>query len=599
MSKKILLLCLLVAGMFCCIPTIVKAEISEDGEWEYEVDGIDEETGQFCVMVTDYLGNETDVTIPNTIDGYIVYQVQPRSLDTVTMQGINPFEGIVTLTISDGIEQLGQYAFTYCKTLENIKIPATVTVINNSFHKCNNLINIEVNSDNANYASYDGALYNKEKTTLIKCPEGKEEISLLEGTTDIGNAFSNCEKIGRIEIPSGVITINDSAFEYCKSLTEIVIPDTVVDIGREAFSGCVELESIKIPDGVTVIKEQTFFNCDSLISINIPESVTCIDYASFLSCDGLTEVKIPSSVTSIGPLAFSNCYSLVNIDIPNSVTSIGGAAFSDNPNLVSIKLPNNLPKIEMGMFASCSKLSYVEIPQSVKEIYDADVFYASDLVVIYGYTGSYAESFATENNIPFVALDELTDEQTKDVVCEGNTETAINTDEDKLLEMIFTEDELKMIDNGSDVYIKLEVNDVTANVSNADKNTIQNALPNGYNVEKYFDITLWSKLEDVDAQITETNGMVEIAITISLEEAGTYKVIRVHNGKAEILPSEIKDGKLVFSTDKFSTYAIIHSEAPVDVDTGNNLRNEALILTTIVVLTAVIGSCYYKKKKIV
>lgn len=53
-------------------------------------------------------------------------------------------------------------------------------------------------------------------------------------------------------------------------------------------------------------------------------------------------------------------------------------------------------------FALCSSLQTVHIPESVTAIGD-NVFPTSGTSTIYGKTGSYAETYAKENNIPFVA----------------------------------------------------------------------------------------------------------------------------------------------------------------------------------------------------
>ena len=40
-------------------------------------------------------------------------------------------------------------------------------------------------------------------------------------------------------IPDGETTIANGAFSYCEELTKVVIPSSVTTIGREAFMTCI------------------------------------------------------------------------------------------------------------------------------------------------------------------------------------------------------------------------------------------------------------------------------------------------------------------------------------------------------------------------
>jgi hypothetical protein len=150
-------------------------------------------------------------------------------------------------------------------------------------------------------------LFNKDKTILIKYPEGKNDKSFI--------------------IPNGVISIGDEAFKYCSVLSSVVIPTSVTSIGNYAFWDCSGLTEVIIPTSVTSIGEATFWGCSVLSSVVIPTSVTSIGEATFWGCSGLTEVIIPTSVTSIGNYAFNGCSRLTSVAIPNSVTSIGSSVF--------------------------------------------------------------------------------------------------------------------------------------------------------------------------------------------------------------------------------------------------------------------------------
>ena len=69
--------------------------------------------------------------------------------------------------------------------------------------------------------------------------------------------------------------------------------------------------------------------------------------------------------------------------------------------LEKVTIPSSVIKIESDVFSKCPELKEIFIPESVTEI-DPYAFYMSENVTIYTPAGSYAESFAIENNIPYV-----------------------------------------------------------------------------------------------------------------------------------------------------------------------------------------------------
>ena len=96
--------------------------------------------------------------------------------------------------------------------MSEIVIGSRVTSLGyGTFDGCLNLKAINVSEDNKSYSSYDGVLYNKDKTILIRCPQGKKEIVRIQVTVRVidDDAFKGCSKV---EFTIGVE--DNSATEY-------------------------------------------------------------------------------------------------------------------------------------------------------------------------------------------------------------------------------------------------------------------------------------------------------------------------------------------------------------------------------------------------
>ncbi len=250
--------------------------------------------------------------------------------------------------IQDGVTGIGQMSFERCFGLKSVTIASSVTNIGfQAFYQC---------------------------TALT-------DITIPESVTEFGaDVFNETPWLAAKQKENPLVVVNDILIDGSTCSGDITIPDGIKCIGTYAFDLCKELTSVRIPDSVTRICGGAFASCWELKSVNIPKSVTTIEDAAFSRCSGLTDVKIPDSVTKIGNAVFRSCYALTSIQIPNSVTSIGLWAFDDCSNLTSIMIPNNVTSIDEFAFTGCKKLT------------------------IRGYENSYAETYAAEQNIPFVSL---------------------------------------------------------------------------------------------------------------------------------------------------------------------------------------------------
>ena len=87
--------------------------------------------------------------------------------------------------------------------------------------------------------------------------------------------------------------------------------------------------------------------------------------------------------------------------IPDTVTNIGEHAFSAwNSSLTSIIIPDSVTTIGEYAFSDCKKLTNVVIGKGVTNIGKWS-FSRCENITIKGYAGSYVETYAKENGIPF------------------------------------------------------------------------------------------------------------------------------------------------------------------------------------------------------
>ncbi|HOB38081.1 MAG TPA: leucine-rich repeat domain-containing protein, partial [Methanomassiliicoccaceae archaeon] len=135
--------------------TATEAISPEDFEYEVKDDG--------TVEITGYNGEEVDLIIPEEIDGKLVTSIAEYAFYQLPLESV---------TIPDGVESIGDYAFYWCEELTSV-------IIGN-------------------------------------------------GVTSIGEeAFSYCYSLTSVDIPDGVSYIGDYAFSDCHSLPSIDIPASV------------------------------------------------------------------------------------------------------------------------------------------------------------------------------------------------------------------------------------------------------------------------------------------------------------------------------------------------------------------------------------
>ncbi len=376
-----------------------------------------------------------EITIPSSIKSIGTSSFEGcggKATINCEIQGVNNYKDgnfynakFTEVTISNGVTEIGSYAFSHCNNLTNINIPDSVTKIGGSaFYNCSVLKVASIPSQLPYIAAE--AFYGCSSLKKIIIPDSVKWIGV--------RAFYNCYSLTSISIGNGVNNISDEAFYNCKSLnsvhisdlsawckicfnhstanplhyaknlylngelvSDLTISDSIIEIGEYVFSNCRSLTSVTIGDGIISISSYAFSNCSSLSSVTIGNRVTTIGEYAFYGCSSLKgffgkfasddnrclivngvlnafipsnerEYTIPCGVSRIGSSAFKGCSTLENITIPDSVSEIGEYAFSDCSSLTSVTIPNSVTSIESYAFYLCGNLKGVIIGTGIKEI---------------------------------------------------------------------------------------------------------------------------------------------------------------------------------------------------------------------------------------
>lgn len=274
----------------------------EDFEWEEIYPGV--------VTIKGYLGLETDIKVPATLDGKTVLEISDGAFD-----GYDKEIGLRSIDFRDtSLNNIGPNAFSDCYDLERVALPdmPTGSIKTNPFLGCISLSEI-ILGEGSELEMVDGMVYDGTILILRVPAFADTDVTIREGTTEIYHkAFVN-NNVVNVTMPDSVVSVDGSIFEGCTGLESIMLSPNLTDISGGMFDNCRNLKEITIPEGVEEIRGSAFMWCNSLESINLPSTLTKIDDYAFCRCEALKNISIPASVTSIGENAFSSCSSLTDV----------------------------------------------------------------------------------------------------------------------------------------------------------------------------------------------------------------------------------------------------------------------------------------------
>ncbi len=339
--------------------------------------------------------------------------------------GINAFKktAVKTLTIPTSCTKLGSGFIDSCKKLDTLTVPGNFTIINKSgkaqqYRKSTSGTNLETVIFNTNldynvaayfrtydfqtaatdpkFKTFDGVIYTKDGTGIVRVPSARDTITLKNGCTDFntyavtyvsgGKNDFTCFDLKRVTIPQTVVRVNNEAYADDQSTnrdrsldiafdnTKLEMPEIVRLKNRFVISA----ESLmkKLPtriakvDDVYVGDSKYLIQGSDINTTNLPDGVTTICEEAFKGL-GVQDVILPASVTKIDNYAFENTY-LNNINL-DYVKSIGKAAFRGT-RFTKIELPATITAVSDQLFYDCQELTEVTFKGELKSV-GAKAFY--------------------------------------------------------------------------------------------------------------------------------------------------------------------------------------------------------------------------------
>ena len=417
----IILSVLILTSVFAVVPLSASAYIEKaNDDFEYFID--EEEN---YVIITAYLGDDSEVVIPETLDDFPV-------------------------------EVVSDYAFDKCDFVTNIVFPDTLCTVGPGAIDDTAYYN---NDDNWE----DGVFYIGKILYAADDEVLEGEYTIKEGTISITqSAFVGCSKLTKLTIPGTVNNLTFRSFMRCTELTDLVVEEGTEVIGPGAFASCKKLKNIRLPKSIDTIypgvfSDTAFYNniynwdngalyLDNILlevdyecsgdfyvregttlfanqafsesnvrRVYLPYGIKRFPEGLFNSCRFLKEIIFNDDFEELGVLWSAYNDVMTTFEVPASVIKIDYRSFAF-ATFTDIKLNENLKEIGEQAFVSCEQLNEITVPKNVETIGDYAFGYIAnttlegytlekiDDFVIKGYAGSKAEEYANKFGFKFVDL---------------------------------------------------------------------------------------------------------------------------------------------------------------------------------------------------
>lgn len=306
---------------------------------------------------------------------------------------------------NEGLQTIGVAAFGYNFALKEIRIPSTVTAIENGAFRTNQQNQATISclaatppanlgSETfqgrtdatlhvvaANVEAYQEAEYWKDFSVIsgvIRCfsPVITCDNNILTISCKTEGAAIYYTTDGSVPDENAIRYTSPISYTTNQIIRAIAIAEGYESSSVKNFYDKEQIENVTDAQGIKYTLKQaddgSFYysvtgHSDELnAEIVIPSAlggcpVRAIGNAVFKGCTALSSVTISNGVTSIGERAFNQCWDLSSITIPNSVRTIGESVFGQCTNLSSITIPGGVTSIGNGIFYQCRNLNDIKV----------------------------------------------------------------------------------------------------------------------------------------------------------------------------------------------------------------------------------------------
>ncbi len=224
---------------------------------------------------------------------------------------------ITAVQIAEGPTYIGQSAFEGCRNLQSVSFPRTLKQINDMAFNCYPDKIVQAYNSGYMLYRGSGSLkklvfaegLERIGNWAFSGQPLKEGIIFPSTLKQIGgSAFWNSQ-CPTLSFPSGLESIGSSAFEENQELRTLMIPGNVKQIGSYAFAACSNLNNVSLGNGIQEIGYKAFAGTGSLKTIYIPKSVVTIGASPFASNYYVSYNSYTSSSSNYGQSKYQYFYS--------------------------------------------------------------------------------------------------------------------------------------------------------------------------------------------------------------------------------------------------------------------------------------------------
>lgn len=198
--------------------------------------------GNNTVYIDMYIGDDTQVIIPDEIEGYPVTGIGDRAFFGCTVERV---------VVGSNVESLGAEVFYNCQRLEEVTVPKNVKIISTgTFRYCTRLSRVNLAEGLPYLGQY--MFYGCTKLQSIRIPESIKDIPY--------GAFAYCQNLGQVYGGNSVEVIGTKAFMYC-SLSDFEYSERMQRIGSMAFAYNSNLNAEDAPIYCANIASDAYLGC--------------------------------------------------------------------------------------------------------------------------------------------------------------------------------------------------------------------------------------------------------------------------------------------------------------------------------------------------